>query len=180
MKTQLTPQQELFAQNVASGKNQSEAYRIAYPKSLKWKDKSVWELASVLSANTKVSSRIQDLQASHAKRNEMTIDKVLKMMAEWLEFDPLDLMDENDCVKSMKELAPEVRRSLASIEVVELWSGSGENKHKTGELKKIKFYDKTKVADMFMKKFGQYIENRNVKFDTADLQHIADILETIK
>lgn len=175
----LTIKQEKFCQEVASGKNQSEAYRIAYPKSLKWKDKSVWELSSVLSANTKVSSRIQELRASHAKRNEMTLDKVLKNMAEWLEFDPLNLMDENDCVKSMKDLAPEVRKSLSKIEVVELFAGSGEDRRKTGELKKVTFYDKVKVADMFMKKFGAYIENKNVKFDKDSLEHLRDILEEI-
>lgn len=179
MKTELTPQQELFCQEVAKGKTQTESYLIAYPKSKNWKDKSVWELASVLASNIKVSSRIADLQASHAKRNEITLDKVLKMMAEWLEFDPLELVDENDCVKSMKDLAPEVRRSLASIEVVELFAGSGEDRRKTGELKKIKFYEKTKVADMFMKKFGQYVENRNVKFDAESLSHIKEILDTI-
>jgi hypothetical protein len=48
MKTQLTHQQELFAQNVASGKNQSESYRFAYPKSQKWNDKGVWEAGSLL------------------------------------------------------------------------------------------------------------------------------------
>lgn len=180
MKTELTPQQELFAQNVASGKNQSESYRIAYPKSLKWKDSTVWERASVQMCNNKVITRINEIRDIYAKKNEMTIEKVLKMMAEWMEFDPLQLVDENDCVKSMKDLAPEVRKSLASIEVVEMWSGSGENKHKTGELKKIKFIDKRATADMFMKKFGAYIENRNVKFDVADLQHIKDILDEIK
>lgn len=179
MKKELTPQQELFAQNVASGKNQSEAYRTAYPKSKKWNDKGVWEQASLLMSNLKVSQRVEELRASHAKRNEMTLDKVLKNMAEWLEFDPLDLMDENDCVKSMKDLAPEVRRSLASIEVVEIFGGSGENRSKIGELKKIKFIDKRATADMFMKKFGAYIENRNVKFDKEGLEHIRDILEDI-
>lgn len=179
MKTQLTPQQELFAQNVASGKNQSESYRIAYPKSLKWKESTVWERASVLMSNNKVSTRTDELLASHAKRNEMTLDRVLKNMADWLDFDPLDLMDENECVKSMKELSPEVRKSLSKIEVVELFAGSGGDRKKIGELKKITFHDKVKVADMFMKKFGAYIDNKNVKFDKEGLEHLRDILEDI-
>lgn len=39
--TTLTPPQELFARRVAEGKNQSDAYREAYPKSQKWKLTSV-------------------------------------------------------------------------------------------------------------------------------------------
>lgn len=180
MKSQLTPQQEKFCQEVASGKNQSESYRIAYPKSLKWKEEAVWAQASLLMSNSMVSVRIAELQANHAKRNEMTLDKVLKNMADWLDFDPLDLVDENDCVKSMKDLAPEVRKSLSKIEVVELLGGSGEDRRKIGELKKVTFYDKTKVADMFMRKFGAYVDNHKLKFDEEDLSHIADILSSIK
>ena len=38
----LTPKQEKFAQEVASGKSQADAYREAYPKSKKWKDETLW------------------------------------------------------------------------------------------------------------------------------------------
>lgn len=175
----LTIKQEKFCQEVASGKNQSEAYRLAYTRSQKWKDEAVWAQASLLMSNSMVSLRIEELRASHAKRNEMTLDKVLKNMSDWLEFDPLNLMDDDDCVKSMKDLAPEVRKSLSKIEVVELFAGSGEDRRKTGELKKVTFYDKVKVADMFMKKFGAYIENKNVKFDKDSLEHLRDILDEI-
>lgn len=177
MKGQLTHQQELFAQNVAAGKSQSEAYRTAYPRSLKWNDKSVWEKASVLASNVNVSSRIAELKAAAVKRTEMTLDKTLQHMKEWIEFDPLDLMDENDCVKSMRDLAPNVRKSLSSIEVVEIFSGSGEDKHKIGELKKIKFYDKVRVADQFLKTFGAYAKNPLV--DSKDLDAIREILKDI-
>lgn len=63
----LTPQQEAFAQLVASGKSQSDAYRSAYPKSLKWKPDSVWQQASKLMADTKVSTRIDSIKAELAE-----------------------------------------------------------------------------------------------------------------
>jgi len=173
----ITHQQELFAQNVAMGKNQSESYRIAYPSSLKWLDKTVWERASVLMSNTKVLQRVDELKAATVKRNEMTIDKILQHMKEWVEFDPLELMDENDCVKSMRDLAPNIRKSLASIEVTELWSGKGENRRKIGELKKIKFIDKRATADMFMRTFGAYAKEALI--DKDDLEAIRDVLKSI-
>lgn len=68
----LTSQQEAFAQAVASGKSQSDAYRSAYPKSLKWKPDSVWQQASKLMADTKVSTRIDSIRAELAERGLWT------------------------------------------------------------------------------------------------------------
>lgn len=74
----LTPQQELFAQHVASGLNQSEAYRRAYPKSANAKSKSVAEMASQLAAKVNVSSRIEELKLVAAKNACLSIEKVLR------------------------------------------------------------------------------------------------------
>lgn len=57
----LTKQQELFVLNLVGGMSQREAYRKAYPKSLKWKDKSVDSRASVLLKNAKVVQRYNEL-----------------------------------------------------------------------------------------------------------------------
>jgi hypothetical protein len=159
------------------GKNQSEAYRIAYPGSVKWKDDAVWVNSSQMVADAKVRLRIDELKARHLKRNEMTVDKILQNMKEWVEFDPLELMDEQDCVKSMRDLAPEIRKSLASIEVSEIWSGKGEARRKIGELKKIKFIDKRATADMFMKVFGAYAKEPLLGKD--DIENLRDILKDI-
>jgi hypothetical protein len=177
IKLTLTPQQQHFCQHVASGKNQSDSYNLAYPRSLKWKGDVVRINASRLMSKANIKLTVENLQAAHARRNEMTLDKVLKNMAEWLEFDPLDLMDENDCVKSMKDLAPNVRKSLASIEVVELWSGKGEAKRKIGELKKIRFVDKRATADMHLRVFGAYAKEPLIGKD--DMEVVREILKDI-
>ena len=61
-----TPAQEQFAQLVASGKSQSEAYRTAYPKAKAWKDEAVWTRASRLFA--KVLPRVDAIRAELAER----------------------------------------------------------------------------------------------------------------
>lgn len=78
----LTNQQEKFAQDVASGKSQAEAYRIAYPKSQKWKDESVWAKASHLMGNAKVQARVSELRAEHAKANKVTVETLLAELEE--------------------------------------------------------------------------------------------------
>ena len=54
----LTGRQELFVQNVLKGMDQTSAYRASGYSTDKSTDKTVWELASRLFANPKVSARI--------------------------------------------------------------------------------------------------------------------------
>jgi hypothetical protein len=58
----LSPQQEAFARGVASGLNQSDALRSAYPTSQTWQQKTVHETGSKLMADPKVSARVQELR----------------------------------------------------------------------------------------------------------------------
>ncbi|MBR3635923.1 MAG: terminase small subunit [Lachnospiraceae bacterium] len=58
----LTPKQERFVQELVKGKSQRQAYRSAYPSSLKWNDNSVDNKASLLLKNVKVRQRYEELQ----------------------------------------------------------------------------------------------------------------------
>ena len=64
----LTPREEKFAQGVADGLSQAEAYRQAYQSAAGWKDKTVWSRASELMADSKVSGRVEELRAELAKQ----------------------------------------------------------------------------------------------------------------
>lgn len=88
----LTPQQEKFAQAVASGKNQAEAYREAYPRSRKWKDASVYAQSSALAADNKVSIRVRDLHAAISERAEVNAADVIREAYNILMADPRELV----------------------------------------------------------------------------------------
>ena len=60
----LTPKEEHFAQLVASGLNQSHAYRASYNVAPHTLPKTVWESASVLANLPKVVARIHELTAA--------------------------------------------------------------------------------------------------------------------
>jgi hypothetical protein len=64
----LTSQQELFAQGVAAGKSQSEAYRSAYPKALSWAPETVWNRASALMRDSEVVARVGAIRAELAEK----------------------------------------------------------------------------------------------------------------
>lgn len=64
----LTPREEKFAQGVADGLSQAEAYRQAFPSAAKWKDKTVWSRASELMARSEVLGRVEEIRAELAKQ----------------------------------------------------------------------------------------------------------------
>jgi len=73
----LTSRQEMFAQQVAAGLSQSDAYRFAYPTSKGKSDKTVWENASKLAANPKVLPRVRELQAKAADLCAISIQSLV-------------------------------------------------------------------------------------------------------
>jgi phage terminase small subunit len=77
----LTHQQEAFAQAVASGKNQSDAYRLAYPKSLKWKPETLWNRASAMMRDREVFARVEAIRAELSERAIWTREESVKVLA---------------------------------------------------------------------------------------------------
>lgn len=72
----LTPKQEAFCQAIITEPNSSAAYRKAYPKSVKWKDKTVHEMACRLRAKVKVYARVHELQADQAERSAVSVESL--------------------------------------------------------------------------------------------------------
>ena len=96
----LTPAQEAFAQLVAAGKSQSEAYRTAYPRASGWKASSVWEKASTLMANVKVQSRVEQIRAELAERGLWSREQSARALIEIVQAGERD----SDRIKAICEL----------------------------------------------------------------------------
>lgn len=71
---------EKFAQCIANGYSQRNAYRVAFPSSEKWKDETVDSKASVLAKHGKVLERLRELA------EESTSEAVMnaQQRKEWL------------------------------------------------------------------------------------------------
>lgn len=75
----LTAKREEFAKKIAEGMTQADAYRAAY-SCQKMSDKTVWENASRLMADSKVLARVKELRDMAAKPTIITAQK----RKEWL------------------------------------------------------------------------------------------------
>lgn len=77
----LTAKQEQFAQNIVKGMSQADAYRNAYPNQ-NMSDKTIWECASKLLKNPKVSTRVAELRDKIAKPTIMSAQERLEFLTE--------------------------------------------------------------------------------------------------
>lgn len=91
----ITPKQEAFCLAYIETGNASEAYRRAY-NAAKMKDKTIWERASNLMANSKVTARVEELRAAVTSKAV----KKLEISKEWV----LEQLVEN--VKMAKQAEP--------------------------------------------------------------------------
>lgn len=140
----LTPRQEKFAQGVASGLSQSEAYRQAYPSSLKWKDKVVWTRASQLASMDMVSIRVSKLAAAIAEKSVLKAAEVLDEVRKLAHSDIGEIMHPDGRVKLPHELDPATRAAVSSFKIDEY-----------GRIE-YKFWPKTAALDQAMKHLGLY------------------------
>lgn len=81
----LTPKQEAFCQAYIETGNASEAYRRSYSAD-RMKPNVVHVKACQLLAEAKISVRVAELKAEHAKRHEVTVDDIRRMLLDDREF----------------------------------------------------------------------------------------------
>lgn len=159
----LTPQQEAFAVAVAGGSNLSDAYRKAYPRSVKWKQEHVHVKASEMASSAKVERRIAALRAAAEKVSTLDAARVLDEIAKLAHSDIAGIWHEDGRVKLPHELDPATRAAVASFEI---------DAKKTI---KYRFWDKNAALEKAMRHLGQYALDNHQKTDP--LQSLLDSLE---
>jgi phage terminase small subunit len=140
----LTPQQEKFAQLVASGKSQVEAYRTAYPKSEKWKDEALRVAGAKMIARGNVSVRVKELTAKAADVAVLEAAGIIREIARLAYSDIGNIMHTDGRVKLPNELDPATRAAVASFKIDEY-----------GRIE-YKFWDKNSALDKSAKIRGLY------------------------
>lgn len=80
--SELTPKQEKFAQCVASGMSQADAYRNSFTVGEKTKDSSVHVSASKLMNDPKIWQRVEELRKPIVQRTQITLESHLQTLAE--------------------------------------------------------------------------------------------------
>ena len=87
----LTPQQEIFVDEILKGTTQYAAYLKAYPKAKKWQRNTVDSRASVLMNNKKIIKRLEQAGWKDKKHVEWTRKRALNTINHLLEMHERDL-----------------------------------------------------------------------------------------
>lgn len=158
MAMSLTPQREAFAAALAQGMTQAAAYRIAYPRSKNWTDKTVWSKASALAADGLVVARAAELSQKAASANEVTVERVVREFARLAFSSPRAMFNEDGSPKKITDLTDDEAAAVAGFEVVSVGNAvMGE-----GQVVKVKLADKrAALADLgrHLKMFVDRIEH---------------------
>lgn len=120
-----------------------------------YSEDSAASIASELLTKPKIQIYVQELFDQRAARTRATADFAISEIFHLISFDPSEVFDEeNNCLKDIHRIPKNVRKSIASIEVFEEFSGTGAKnnpKEFVGYTKKVKFWDKPKVVELLAK-----------------------------
>lgn len=111
----MTPQREKFAAELAKGKTQADAYRVAYPRSRAWTEKALWSEASSMAKIPEVVQRVAELTAGSLRRLDVTVERVLAERARMAFVNVADFADENGKIRALHELPEDVARGLVGV-----------------------------------------------------------------
>lgn len=155
--TQLGPKQSAFVREYLIDLNATQAaIRAGYSA------KTATTQGPRLLENVGVAKAISEALQQRADRLEIKSDDVLRELFRIATTDIGDVFDEEGRLKPLKDIPKDTRRAIASIEVDELFDGSGEDRVQTGWVKKVKFWDKPKALELLgkhLKMFTDKIEH---------------------
>lgn len=163
----LTPKQERFARAYIETGNASEAYRRSYNVKTTTKPERVHSDACKVLANPKVAQRVAELQAHHAKRHDITVDKIVRELA-LLGFanmrDYIVTQADGTAYADLSELTREQAAAIGEITSETYTEGGGENAR---EVKRTKFklLDKRAALVDLGKHLGMFPTQMNGKLD---------------
>lgn len=102
---------------------------------------------------------IEEEVAASAKRLNITRDAVLERLWRIANGNLQDYFHGRTSMIPIKDLPREIAANLASVELDELYHGSGDAKYWVGQTKKIRLHDPLKAIDMINKMQGWYKED---------------------
>jgi len=165
----MTPKKEKFCREYIIDLNATQAaIRAGYSK------KTASSQGERLLRNVEISKRIEELKTEQQDRLQVKADDVIKEMARIALLDVADVIDDDGCLMSIKDIPIDSRKAIASIEVTEEYEGTGKNRKLNGYINKVRFWDKNKALDNLGKHFGIYEVHEKQK-----AQGLAELLKEL-
>ena len=109
----LTPKQEVFARKIVEGMTQADAYRAAY-SCKRMADKTIWENASRLMADSKVQARVKELRDKINNEAIMSAQKRLEWLTKVIQNEEESTGDKLRAIDLMNKMQGEYIQKIAA------------------------------------------------------------------
>lgn len=109
----LTPKQEVFVRKIVEGMTQADAYRAAY-SCKRMTDKTIWENASRLMADSKVQTRVKELRDKINDEAIMSAQKRLEWLTKVIQNDEESTGDRLKAIDLMNKMQGEYIQKIAA------------------------------------------------------------------
>lgn len=170
MANRLTKQQEGFCQSYHKHGNASQAYRENY-NARNMKSKQIWEEASNLKSNPKVTQRLTELSEKVIRRHEGMTDRIIEEYAHSAFADLSDYLEWGENGIEIKESSKLSKAQLSAVASISMSGGAI----------KIVLNSKTKALDSLARIFGMNQDTLTVKHNQAELaEHAEQARERLK
>lgn len=163
----LTGKRELFAHEYLKDLSATQAaIRAGYSA------KSAPQEGCRLLAEPEVQELVAKLAAERNQELKINARDVLLELHRMLTADVSQAFDVDGSLLPIHDIPLDLRRTISSFEVEEVWSGRGADREQTGILRKVKFWSKEKGAELL----GRHLALFN---DKLDLNVSGDLAERI-
>ena len=155
LEKEMKPEHDRFCREYIIDDNATRAYMRSYPN-------AGYGTANVegcrLLAKPSVRSKVEQLRAERNKRLEISADKVLRRLEARASVTPRDLYDSDGTFIPIHEMHPDVAIGIKSVEVAELYAGSGDERTAIGLVRKITMNDGKASDELLGKNLGLWKE----------------------
>lgn len=145
-----------------------------------YSEKTAQEQSSRLLSSVMVQDYIAELNKERQQSTRIDAEYVLKRLVEIDQLDLLDIMHEDLSLKPLSEWPLSWRRTVSTVDVQELFEGSGDERAMIGFIKKIKGIDKVKNLELLGKHIavGAFQEKMEIKGQIA--HSLVDLMKEIE
>ena len=145
----LTDKQELFCSEYLVDLNASGAARRAG-----YSEDTSGAIGWENLRKPEIQTRIQEMRDAIGKGFNITKERLAQELSRIAFFDIRKIYTENGGLKNIQNLSEDEAAAVAGIESFEEFEGYGEDREKTGDVRKVKIWEKTKAIDSLVKLMG--------------------------
>lgn len=164
-------EQKCIQEYLTNGGNQSKAYRHAFPQSRRWKPETVWTSASKLFRQSKVQTRIAELQALGDAKAIVTDTQLLREVTNVALSDIRDLLDERGQFLPPAEWPERAAAAVSSVQVDHVQERDKNGKltgHLIPVVRSIRMHNKMQAQEKLFRHLGLYERDNQQKAGFAE------------